>query len=504
VNQQEFDSLDRTVDSLGTQAHPDADLVRGLAQLSDVEWPDRAVGGKVAAQVGVALHEDRSSDGNVVRLPRRRPIRTAVRLSKAQTLVAAAAVILTAAGLISANALGPQAPSQHFFAQFAAPIVGQSTQGPQASGSGWQLAAAIIVPGWRATLQHSPADALSCPTVSVCYMNAASFVGGHFQNFNILETSTDSGRSWTARRLPADVNLSTALQCPQSTMTCLVAGSDAGKTVLLKTTNGGRTWSAHRLAWANSAPQLVCLSNQRCLGIFGTGPAKAMAPRFELRRTTDGGRTWSAGPAAPHGQVADYLACSGKTCALFDQSNFYNCGESCTSHHLTIWYSRDDGVHWVRTGNPPGAWPQLSNGTPAANTMSCADARSCWAIMTTSANLVNPAAIAATTDGGAHWKVQALPARLANINAMAISCPTVKRCFVGGSDLRPTARPLMLTTNDSGATWSRMRLPSVTDAQPSPPGVVISLMSCPAAGHCVAVAWSYNTQTRVYTLGAAR
>jgi photosystem II stability/assembly factor-like uncharacterized protein len=336
-------------------------------------------------------------------------------------------------------------------------------------------------------------------------MNAASYEHGQFRNFNILEVSTDGGNSWTARRLPGDVNLSTALQCPESTTTCLAAGYDAGQTVLMKTTNGGATWAAHRLIWANSASELVCLSNLRCLGIFGIGPANpALAPRIEVRRTTDGGRTWSSGPASPRGQVADYLACSGSTCTLFDQSDYNNCGESCSSHHMTIWYSRDDGLHWARTGNPPGAWPQLSNGQPAANTLSCTDARHCWAIMTTSAASVNPATIVATTDGGAHWKVQSLSARLANINAMAISCPSAEQCFVGGSDLRPTARPVMLTTNDGGATWSRVQLPSVPELHLAPPGVIINLMSCPATGHCVAVAFTYNYRARVYTLGTAR
>jgi photosystem II stability/assembly factor-like uncharacterized protein len=505
VNQHDVDALDRALDGQPASGVPAAGdsatgLLTVLARLPAAEWPDRAAGDRIQAGVAAALGLSTPA-GTPRTAPAHRGSWRVLRAPRA-LLGAAAAVGLAAAAVAVVSTIGPARPAAPSGAsRFRATVLASSTPRPSAPGQQpgrWQLASYLTVPGWQPGQISKPLDSLSCPTAMTCYLLAAHPVAVRSApgRFSILEVSQNGGASWTALGLPTSISIATPLQCPVSATACVAAGTDAGHVIVLRTADGGRSWTTRPVRpGARYADQLTCSTDLACTGIFkfGRGPDG----RYAVLVTDNGGRTWSAGPASPRGQAPDYLACRGRTCVLFDQAS----QAAQAPANWTTWFSRDGGQRWQLAQHPATAWPIASNGLPVPGAVSCADQRHCWAVMTTSASPGSPA-ILATADGGAHWSVQPVRGPLARAMVpLAISCPTARQCWVGGS--RGSA-PLLLATADGGGTWSTVRLPSHRGAVRATgilPG--IGLISCPAANRCVTIPLSNPNARRVpvYRLG---
>jgi photosystem II stability/assembly factor-like uncharacterized protein len=340
--------------------------------------------------------------------PRVRHLRPALR-RRAVSLGAAAALALgagVAAMVVHGNAhyqSTEAGPTQVYHSRFtASALPGYS----QAAGKGldlvggWQLVSYLSTPGWHSSDIGTPPLVLSCPSAVRCYMVAARPVlnsgPGYLTtpHFNLLEVSRDGGVSWTTLSLPADVSITTPLQCPASVMTCYAAGYDAGHVVLLTTTDGGQSWAARRIPGsAYFAAALDCAAEGSCVVLFQTS---GWAPGYNLRAhnaavlvTHDDGLSWSAGPPVPHGQLPDYLACSGRTCVVFDQLITEDNGQSVNgSGPQTVapgswaaWYSHDAGGTWQRGQHPGSIWTMASHDLPDAGIISCSDRLHCWAAM---------------------------------------------------------------------------------------------------------------------------
>ncbi len=539
MNEWEVDALDRDLDALARSGRVSSatadheDVLALLAMVRPASWPDRAVGDRLAEavaaklgaeQAGVAADEAASAEPSRRRhLRQRRPV-----LRRAVVLASAAAVVLggamTAVAIHGGNSAGPP---QVYHSRFAADVLsGHSKPAGQHRklAGGWELLSYLTTPGWHANYIGTPPDDLSCPTTSVCYMTAARPVPesgpGYLTNpvYNLLEVSRDGGASWTTLSLPADISITTPLQCPVSATTCYAAGYDASRVVLLATTDGGQSWSARRVPGsANFADALACTTDNGCVGLF---TENGYAPGYHLKAqnatvlvTRDGGLTWSAGPPVPHGQLPDYLACGGATCVLFDQLITRDNSQSVNGNgSLTIapgswaaWYSHDGGATWRRGQHPDSIWTMASNDLPKAGAISCSDQLHCWAAM--SSQIGEPAiatAFAATSDGGATWVTQSLPVQRARqFIPQAMSCPTALQCYAAGGD---SAGPVILTTGDGGTIWSPVNLPKTNTGNSQESGIEpsIDLIACAAASRCVAA--PQNSQSAhwvpIYTLGS--
>jgi photosystem II stability/assembly factor-like uncharacterized protein len=555
----------------GNSARDCAGLLSLLAQVPEVDWPDRATGDRVQARVAAALGRDsltRPAVSGSPRIPVPAPIPVPDRIpvpdgdsAPGQTgppdmivvrsapsprtgaasrrtgrgwlarrpaaLLAAAAVLLVAVGvgavmsMRSGSSTAPTA-APAFRSQFTSTVLAAGRPG-QSRSSGvadkWEFASYLTTPGWRPdrTL-HSPVGSLSCPTTASCYVTSTrptSRTSG--VNFNMLEVSRDGGNSWTALGLPADISITTPLQCPVTATTCLAAGTDAGHVALLRTADGGRSWSARRIGPVTRADQLACTSGLSCTGIFSsagwTPGYRYRAPAIDVLVTRDGGRSWSVGPPTPRGQLPDYLTCHGATCVLFDQLITLDNARSVNGNgaltiapgRWTAWFSHDGGAHWRRGTHPGHVWTVGSGDQPAQpGIVSCATDRRCWAFMTTDFSSGVRTVILATTDGGAHWSAQAGSAPLGQRFAPgAISCPGAGQCWAGGISARYEG-PLMLATRDGGDRWFPVSLRGIA-GDTGATGVVPDLgqVSCPAPGHCVAMPFTNSNARRVpvYRLG---
>jgi hypothetical protein len=132
-----------------------------------------------------------------------------------------------------------------------------------------------------------------------------------------------------------------------------------------------------------------------------------------------------------------------------------------TNDIAVVLESVDGGRVWRRVGAAPGL--------VYLNAISCPTIATCFAVGDTVAGEDGSSdAVVVTTDAGARWHEEAVPAEQSGILLSDISCPSVSNCWVGGGSG-------LLATTDGGLSWQQL------DS-----GWVDSL-SCPSVGRCLAM-----------------
>lgn len=122
------------------------------------------------------------------------------------------------------------------------------------------------------------------------------------------------------------------------------------------------------------------------------------------------------------------------------------------------------------------------SGTGDLGAVSCATVRRCWAVGVAGPNpapATGVTVIAATTNGGMSWKAQRVTGG-STPQLSAVSCPTTTECMaVGSNGASLPGSGVVVTTSDSGATWSPATSPQNT--------LVISSVTCASPTDCSAV-----------------
>jgi len=131
----------------------------------------------------------------------------------------------------------------------------------------------------------------------------------------------------------------------------------------------------------------------------------------------------------------------------------------------------------------------------ALQAISCATASRCWAVGSTVATSAAPSGpvLVASTDGGATWALQPLPAGVGYLTGIA--CASSRACTavgqVGGTGVGPGA---ILTTTNSGTTWT---------SEPVPAGTTdVTAVACPHRGRCTALGTVSGRVTTLTPTGA--
>ena len=143
--------------------------------------------------------------------------------------------------------------------------------------------------------------------------------------------------------------------------------------------------------------------------------------------TTNAGASWSAEAAG-----LDPVTCpTPSECLAMDGGEI----------EVTV----DDGGTWTSYAPAP-----ITGGTVTINDVTCASANYCWAVGSWTSNNHGTvtAVVEATTDGGASWSVQTVPAGYDANPLSDISCPTTTNCAAS----QPGENDLLVTVN-GGQSW---------------------------------------------------
>jgi photosystem II stability/assembly factor-like uncharacterized protein len=143
--------------------------------------------------------------------------------------------------------------------------------------------------------------------------------------------------------------------------------------------------------------------------------------------TADGGRTWSAAALPAGVGPLHALACPTPARCLAVGTSSPNLAGITPAHSVAV-SSTDGGRTWSAAGAPPGIGDAVA--------VACPTTRRCTAVGTAWTGTAPPApvgAVATTNDGGATWREPAGP-RLAT-GLVAVACPTATDCVAGGGDL---------------------------------------------------------------------
>lgn len=232
--------------------------------------------------------------------------------------------------------------------------------------------------------------AVDCPSASVC--TSISYAPGA-----VYHTS-DGGLKWALQTIPNPATIyPTALACP-SISVCMVYGGATGAIYFLRTTDGGARWVSEKLPEnVGELDDLACPTTSYCVAL--------------------GQRAVSSGSVI----LGPRLASAPEAAAS-------------TPNDIVI-RTTDGGAHWVLT-NVPGT-PNVTFGAISCPTPSVCEAAGVpsgdvsQSGYTTTGSTAALALMFRTTDGGATWYAQGLPAGVGSISS--ISCPTSSACTAVGS-----------------------------------------------------------------------
>ncbi len=295
---------------------------------------------------------------------------------------------------------------------------------------------------------------VSCPATHICYALAGTRQYGSVLGAYLLKTT--GGGNWTVLTVPGgSTNVNGTLSCPTADECFLGTESWAPprrpEDVVLVTHDGGRDWTTAAFPKANQGLQVTCLTSSHCVGVDLEGLWVA---------TTDSGATWTQSHS-PGGDTPP----------------------SCPSE--SVCYLINEVGHVYRTVNAGRSWRQAGRPIPNGSGLDCPTASTCYAAGYTSGGPnVTDVAIATTHNAGATWTSREPPEGLGD-GLFGISCWTTSACVTVGKNLGGGVLPGQVSganiygTSNGGSSWT---------LQPSPgPTFALTAISCPAAGHCVAV-----------------
>jgi hypothetical protein len=282
---------------------------------------------------------------------------------------------------------------------------------------------------------------ISCPSAKVC--EAVGATNLHPDATGVALRTVNAGATWHTQRVPAGVGALASVAC-SSTTRCeavgAVASGDGG--VILGTSNGGATWTKQTVLdsakYGFSA--VACPPSTQFCEAVGSGVAVG---------TTNDGRSWSEQAVPSGSDVSDVVCPSSLICDALgsdvlrttdgglvwkiQQSPAYFNGITCVSTDICeatsfhkVYRTTDGGVVWH--GVALSHAPSFGSLTGVA----CASTSSCEAVGGSDDEYYAGAFAAGTTDSGASWKVQKVPAIVAYTGLSDVACVSSSSCWAVG------------------------------------------------------------------------
>ena len=283
---------------------------------------------------------------------------------------------------------------------------------------------------------------VACPSSGDCYIVSSGGATG------IIFATVNGGSTWVSQAVPAAIDSLQAISC-ESTLDCVAVGQSP-EPVILSTSNGGTTWTSEAVPAKVELIQDVDCEPAFCVAV---GEGSFAGTSDLLLTSTDGGTTWTAygvGSDAAGGGLSDVACTSTSDCLATDGS---------------IYETNDTGSVWTEQ--------TLPTGPVGLTSIACPSVTECF----TTDDVLGPGTdqIGVTTNGGASWSSQAIPA----VFLHDVACPSTTDCVAVGDAGNGTAATL--TTDDAGTTWVSEPNPDTDDG-----GVGLLSISCPSTSVCFA------------------
>jgi len=332
---------------------------------------------------------------------------------------------------------------------------------------------------------------ISCPSTTTCSAVGAwtGAAAPSAEEDAAVITTTNGGANWTSESIPADSEELNGISCP-STTTCVAVGTvpyppsecppfpfscPVSLDYSMSTTNGGTTWSGESgsspgFAEGDSFQGVSCPSTSECMAVGGTngiGEQRGIAEGILLSGTCTLVTGCGSLSFLSMSVVTSVSCFSASTCTAVGAPLTGFVGQIATA-----------GVTGWTTQNAP---------LGAVSGVTCPSASECM-VSGGVAEDGQPGAVAETTNGGANWAaVFSFPYAVSNL--FAVSCPSPSVCTtVGGTtgpgessgDFGPGEGPgVVLNSTDGGAEWTPQALPAGTGP--------LSAVSCASTSVCEAL-----------------
>ncbi len=335
----------------------------------------------------------------------------------------------------------------------------------------WSLAGVVGLPQhrpvaprhWSVAASYAPVPMevrdVSCPTAQLCVA-----VGATTSGTGLVLRSTDGARHWATEPVPYGTGLLNGVACPTPTRCEAVVYSAAGLgDQILGSSNGGISWHDQ---YVDPTADLADLESVRCVDAdhcVATGSGSA--GEATLLATSDGGANWhSISPFGPNdGMGIEGADCTSPTTCL--AVGWAGQGLS-TVGVLAI--TTNGGITWSA--------PPIPANLAIVWSIDCASASDCVALaqLTGTAYQQGGDTVLTTTDGGATWASNPLPA---SWQLLFVACPSANTCYATGwRNLTAGPTALLATSGDGGRTWGAVPLPGAA--------VTANGLSCTSTTSC--------------------
>jgi photosystem II stability/assembly factor-like uncharacterized protein len=243
-----------------------------------------------------------------------------------------------------------------------------------------------------------------------------------------------------------------ASECPNDAET---AASSACRTLIYHTTDGGQSWTrASRFLLSPRSMQFVDKNTGWLVGSVGERCGSQLCPNAVML-STDAGKTWNRVSMESAELTGGAAASANDTWVV---------GQSCRS-------SNQCAAIIARTTTAGQLWDNADLALQGSDIFADrVDPQHGW-IASASGDPQRQSSILATSDGGAHWTVQAAPC-LGGTRGLDFTSPTVGWLYCSATPSNGAEPGILYRSTDGGNSWSKISPVAVMTGASGPAGVL--------------------------------
>jgi hypothetical protein len=297
-----------------------------------------------------------------------------------------------------------------------------------------------------------PSVVSACGSASPGPLGAASTPGTSTSpapsSTTMSSTAPAAPGTWTARLVPAGVDLLEDVVCPSQT-TCFAVGGMASPSEpgwIIGSSDAGHSWNlVDRVPPGDSLNAIACPSATECVAVGSQGPGQGVTANFVplVVVTTDAGRHWVQVTVPARLEILSDVACATVT--------------TCLAVGAGLIRTTDGGMDWTVVSTPGWTSPATPGPPAGIDSVTCPTASFC--LIGGGKGAPTESLSAVSDNGGLSWSTAA---HVAAGNGLGeVSCSSSQNCVGLAESLATntygTGTPVV--TADGGHSWTRISSP---------------------------------------------